>query len=72
MFVKCQSFTSACAYINSIDATLLGISGLLIGYQLHHGGCASCTDLILYYTHNNRYIRLPFGAALAGDILEKN
>ena len=43
-------FSSVCAYINSGDATYWDISRLLIGYQLHHGGCASCTDsdIILY------------------------
>ena len=43
-------FTCVHAYIYSGDASYWGISGLLIGYQLHHGGCASCTDLniILY------------------------
>ena len=32
--------------------TYWDISGLLIGYQLHHTGCANYTDWTLNYTHN--------------------
>ena len=45
-------FTSVHAYIYSGDATYWDISRLLIGYQLHHGGCTSHTDWILYYFCN--------------------
>ena len=49
----CVLLTNACAYIYSCGATYQDISGLLIGYKLHHGGCVICTDLdiILYSQH---------------------
>ena len=51
--LACVLLTSACAYIYSSDATYWHISRLLIGYQFHYGGCASCTylDIILYLQH---------------------
>ena len=51
-FVKGRLLTSVHVYIYSGDATCLDISRLLMGYQLHHGGYASCTDQI-YYTCNS-------------------
>ena len=53
MSVFCVLFTSACAYIYIGNATYWHISRLLFGYQLHYGGCASCTysDIILYSQH---------------------
>ena len=53
-FCVCVLFTSVhVPYIYSGDATYWHISRLLIGYQLHYGGCASCTysDVILYLQH---------------------
>ena len=49
----CVLFTSVHAYIYSGNVTYSDISGLLIGYWLHHGGCASCTDsdITLYPQH---------------------
>ena len=46
------SYLQVCMHIYSGDATYWDISRLLIGYQLHNGGCANCTDQILYYTCN--------------------
>ena len=45
-------YTSVHAYKYSGDAIYWNIYGLLIGYQLYHGGCAICPGQILYYTHN--------------------
>ena len=57
--------TSMCAYIYSGDATYWDISGFLIDYQLHHGECASCTDLdiILYLQHSKVKARICYVSA---------